>query len=87
MALDKGLTHSPIASAPRALPAGARLAEFEVEEIIGEGSVGIVYAATDRALAVPVAIAEYFRRGMRERDDLAQVRPRTSAQAEPLRKG
>ena len=52
-ALNEELTDSPIASAARALPAGARLDEFEVEEIIGEGSVAIVYAATNRALGGP----------------------------------
>jgi serine/threonine protein kinase len=69
------------------LPAGSRLDEFEVEEIIGEGSVGIVYAATDRALAVPVAIAEYIPARLAERDEEAQVRPRTSAQADVFAKG
>ena len=86
-ALNEELPDSPIASAARALPAGARLDEFEVEEIIGEGSVAIVYAATDRALAVPVAIAEYMPARLAQRDDEAQVTPRTSAQADAFAKG
>ena len=86
-ALNEELTDSPIASAARALPAGAWLDEFEVEEIIGEGSVAIVYAATDRALAVPVAIAEYIPARLAQRDDEAQVTPRTSAQADAFAKG
>ena len=86
-ALNEELPDSPIASAARALPAGAWLDEFEVEEIIGEGSVAIVYAATDRALAVPVAIAEYMPARLAQRDDEAQVTPRTSAQADAFAKG
>ena len=86
-ALNEELPDSPIASAARALPAGAWLDEFEVEEIIGEGSVAIVYAATDRALAVPVAIAEYMPARLAQRNDEAQVTPRTSAQADAFAKG
>ena len=87
VALNEELPDSPIASAARALPAGAWLDEFEVEEIIGEGSVAIVYAATDRALAVPVAIAEYMPARLAQRNDEAQVTPRTSAQADAFAKG
>jgi serine/threonine protein kinase len=86
-ALNEELPDSPIASAARALPAGAWLDEFEVEEIIGEGSAVIVYAATDRALAVPVAIAEYMPARLAQRNDEAQVTPRTSAQADAFAKG
>jgi non-specific serine/threonine protein kinase len=86
-ALNDALPDSPIASAARALPAGAWLDEFEVEEIIGEGSVAIVYAATDRARAVPVAIAEYMPARLAQRNDEAQVTPRTSAQADAFAKG
>ncbi len=85
--LDERLPDSPIASAARALPSGAWLDEFEIEAIIGEGSVAIVYAATDRALAVPVAIAEYMPARLAQRDDAAQVTPRTSAQADAFAKG
>jgi serine/threonine protein kinase len=86
-ALNEELPDSPIASAARALPTGACLDEFEVEEIIGVGSVAIVYAATDRALAVPVAIAEYMPARLAQRNDEAQVTPRTSAQADAFAKG
>ena len=74
-------------SAPRALPAGAWVDEFEVEEIIVEGSVTIVYAATNRALAVPVSIAEYMPARLAQRNDEGQVTPRTSAQADAFAKG
>jgi len=86
-ALNEALPDSPIASATRALPAGAWLEEFEVEKIIGEGSVAIVYAARDRALAVRVAIAEYMPARLAQRNDEAQVTPRTSAQADAFAKG
>ncbi len=86
-ALSKELPDSPIASAARALPVGAWLDEFEVEEIIGEGSVVIVYAAMDRALAVPVAIAEYIPARLAQRNDEGQVTLRTSAQADTFAKG
>ena len=77
----------PIASAVRALPAGARLDEFEIEGIISEGNVAIVYAATDRALEAPVAIAEYMPAGLARRHGEAKVMPRTSAQADAFEKG
>jgi len=86
VALNEGLPDSPIASV-RALPAGARLDEFEVEEIIGEGSVKIVYAATDHVLAIPVAIAEYMPARLAQRNHEAQVTPLTAAQADTFTKG
>jgi serine/threonine protein kinase len=86
-ALNVELPDGPIASVARALPAGASLDEFEVGEIIGEGSTAIVYAATDRARAVPVAIAEYMPARLAQRHHEAQVTPRTSAQADAFAKG
>ena len=86
-ALSEELPDSPIASAARALPVGAWLDGFEVEEIIGEGSVVIVYAAMDRALGVPVAIAEYMPARLAQRNDDGQVTLRTSAQADTFAKG
>lgn len=43
-----------------ALPAGARLQEFEVQSVIGEGGFGIVYRAFDTLLEREVAIKEYL---------------------------
>ncbi len=85
--LNEELPDSPIPSAVRALPAGARLDGFEVEALICEGSVSIVYWATDRALAVPVAIAEYMPAQLALRIDESQVSPRTSSQADAFAKG
>ena len=42
------------------LPAGTRLAEFELRAIIGTGGFGIVYRAFDTALEREVAIKEYM---------------------------
>jgi non-specific serine/threonine protein kinase len=86
-AFSEELPDSPIASVARALPPGARLEEFEVGEVIGEGSAVIVYAASDRARAVPVAIAEYMPVRLAQRNHEAQVTPRTSAQADAFAKG
>ena len=85
--LNEELSDSPTPSAVRVLPARARLDGFEIERIICEGSVAIVYSATDRALAVPVAIAEYMPAQLAQRNGEAQVTPRTSAQAHAFARG
>src|SRR5438552_6421476 len=86
-ALTEEPRDSSVGSAARALPAGTCLDEFEIAEVIGEGSATIVYAATDRALSVPVAIGEYMPARIARRNDAAQVVPRTSAQADVFAKG
>jgi len=43
-----------------ALPAGARLSEFEIESVLEYGSFGITYWATDTLLRQAVAIKEYL---------------------------
>jgi hypothetical protein len=42
------------------LPAGTRLGDFEIKDVIGEGGFGIVYLAFDHALQRTVAIKEYM---------------------------
>ncbi len=84
---NEALAAGPIASAARALPAGAWLDELEVEEIIGEGSVAIVYVATDRALAVPVAIAEYMPARLAQRMMKRRSRHGPPLRPMPSRKG
>ena len=86
-ALDEGLNQSPVAFARHALPAGTHLDRYEIAEILGQGTVGILYAATDRALAVPAVIAEYIPAALGLRDEDAQVRPRTAAHADAFAKG
>jgi hypothetical protein len=43
-----------------ALPAGTRLGEFEVADLLGEGGFGIVYLAYDSSLERQVALKEYM---------------------------
>ena len=43
-----------------ALPIGARLADFEIRQVIGSGGFGIVYRAWDEALQRDVALKEYM---------------------------
>jgi len=43
-----------------ALPVGTRLAEFDIEGLIGIGGFGLVYKAFDRSLQRSVAIKEYL---------------------------
>ena len=43
-----------------ALAAGARLGSFELHRVIGRSASGVVYLATDHALALTVAIQEYL---------------------------
>jgi hypothetical protein len=85
--LKEELPDSPIPSADRALAAGTQLDGFEIDGIIGQGSVEIVYAATDLALAAPVAVAEYMPARLALRIDETQVTPRTSSHAGTFAKG
>ena len=47
-----------------ALPAGSRLAEYEIVRVLGAGGFGITYLAFDHTLDGPVAIKEYFPAGL-----------------------
>lgn len=46
--------------AAQALPAGTRLAEFEVIDVLGQGGFSIVYLAFDHSLGRHVALKEYL---------------------------
>lgn len=48
------------AASGNCLPVGARLADFEITGIVGEGGFGIVYLAFDHSLQRTVAIKEYM---------------------------
>ncbi len=51
---------SSTSTASSALPVGARLGEFEITGVVGEGGFGIVYSAHDSSLDRIVAIKEYL---------------------------
>ena len=53
--------HAPGAGgSENCLPAGTRLADFEIIEVLGEGGFGIVYLAFDHALRRTVAVKEFM---------------------------
>lgn len=51
-----------------ALPAGTRIEGFEITDILGTGSFGITYRATDHTLERVVAIKEYLPSGLAYRE-------------------
>jgi len=62
-----------------ALPAGTRLAEFEVQGLLGAGGFGLVYRAYDHSLHRTVAIKEYMPASLASRPDGVVVSIRSSA--------
>jgi len=70
-----------------ALPAGARLAEFRIRSVIGEGGFGIVYLAWDGSLKREVAIKEYMPATLAARTHGDRVAPRTDRSAETFAMG
>jgi len=70
-----------------ALPAGARLAEFEIRSVIGEGGFGIVYLAWDGVLQRQVALKEYMPATLATRTQANRVAPRTDKSAETFALG
>ncbi len=58
-----------------ALPRGARLAEFEVERVVGHGGFSIVYLAFDHTLHRRVALKEYLPGALAHRDATMTIVP------------
>ena len=72
---------------PSPLAAGARLQEFEISAVIGQGGFGIVYLARDLSLQRSVAIKEYMPAHLAARSPDGTVRPLTKSQAEVFELG
>lgn len=70
------------ATAPnQALPAGTRIAEFEVESVLGVGGFGVVYLAFDHALQRRVALKEFLPASLAVRGDEGRICVRSEADA------
>ena len=80
---------SPLVSAdaPEALPAGTRVAEFEVRRTLGSGGFGIVYLAWDHALEREVALKEYMPGTLAGRGAGLQVSVRSKSTADTFALG
>ena len=65
------------ALAPIALPPGYRLHEYRIDDVLGQGSFGITYLATDVNLDTKVAIKEYLPADFAIRTTDSTVRPRS----------
>ncbi len=70
-----------------ALPTGTRLAEFEIERVLGVGGFGIVYLAFDHALQRQVAIKEYMPVALAARGQGLGVSLRAASHAETFALG
>jgi serine/threonine protein kinase len=59
----------------RSLIPGARVADYQIISVLGQGAFGITYLATDLNLQIQVAIKEYFPREFSVRSARNTVRP------------
>ena len=69
------------------LPAGTRLGEFEILDLIGEGGFGIVYLAYDHSLERHVALKEYMPSGLATRTRQLLVTVRSQQHADTFTAG
>ncbi|MGC4059313.1 MAG: serine/threonine-protein kinase [Aquabacterium sp.] len=77
----------PTISEHDALPTGTRLAEFEIQQVLGIGGFGVVYLAFDHALERQVAIKEYMPAALAGRGPGSEVVVRSSAHADTFTLG
>jgi serine/threonine protein kinase len=77
----------PTLDVGNALPAGTRLAEFEVLGVVGEGGFGIVYRAWDHSLKRQVAMKEYMPSSLAQRSGGLMVSVRSDKYRETFEAG
>jgi serine/threonine protein kinase len=77
----------PTISDHDALPTGTRLAEFEIQQVLGIGGFGVVYLAFDHALERQVAIKEYMPAALAGRGSGSEVVVRSAANADTFTLG
>lgn len=77
----------PDSTPERAMPAGTRLEEYEIEGLIANGSLALVYRAYDRVLKLHVAIREYLPDALARRGDDVQVVLREREHAQCFERG
>lgn len=77
----------PAEAPPTALPAGTRLGEFEILQVLGIGGFGIVYLALDHALQREVAVKEYMPSALAGRTATLHVSLRSQNDAETFELG
>jgi len=70
-----------------ALPMGTYLAEFELQQVLGEGGFGIVYQAWDHSLERKVALKEYMPASLASRSDGTTVQVRSERHRETFEAG
>ncbi|WKB53486.1 serine/threonine protein kinase [Eleftheria terrae] len=80
-------TQATAAPSQDALGPGSRVAEYEVQRVLGEGGFGIVYLATDHDLQRHVAVKEYLPAALASRGARSQVTLRASSHAETFALG
>ena len=78
---------TPDPTPERALPAGTRLVEYEIESFVAEGSLGLVYRAYDRVLKLHVAIREYLPDALARRGGETEVVLREREHAQCFERG
>jgi serine/threonine protein kinase len=86
--MTKPASWSAAAAAPdRALPPGTRIDDYEIEQTLAEGGIGIVYRAFDHALGMQIALEEYMPEAMALRSTDGRVVLRTRVQGHAFEAG
>jgi HAMP domain-containing protein len=86
-AQDDATVLRPLPKRSLALPAGARLHEYRVDRVLGQGGFGITYLATDANLDAQVAIKEYLPEEISYRASDASVSPNASQHRDRYEQG